>query len=458
MTGASPFYGKNYHEVLMKNKEANVEFVEQYWKFLSSEAKDITQKMVIKDPAERITAKEALNYSWFSMEHSGSTGLSTAFENMKKYNDKNRFNMEKIKPEFSMVTCSPLLNSRGQGTLNSPALASKGRAFVAQSPAPASSKFDQSENKQEDSKKIMKGGLLIRSLNNKAAAPAPPIAVSKSKKTMRHSSFRNPLQHQDDDDGDFNEEDIDERPSEESKAPETKTVNKPFIPRVLEGRKLPITPGFKNTNAFNYLGSIGTPMQNRRPMPKTKLGEAQKLALGLVPLKSQPKEEVSKSAARSTTNNEKTQATGMAEIPLRIRPADKVEVPCKARRIVSSTKESYFKRLADASEKVTSVSNDENLAKAINDSEKPTQTTDTAPQNPLASSEPIPVLPDLPAIDPIAASDPPVAGEVQQQLTNVSEYQTAMSHFDIDTVKTLVDKEKPVAITIKTKKILRDLL
>ena len=137
----------------MKNKEGNVVFVEQYWKLLSEEAKDIAAKMTAKDPANRISAKEALLHPWFQVEHSSTTGLATAQENMKKYNDKNRFKMEKIKPEFSMVTCSPLLASKfaGVAAVNSPQLAAGNRnPFVAQSPMPIPSRLV----KGEDAKKV----------------------------------------------------------------------------------------------------------------------------------------------------------------------------------------------------------------------------------------------------------------------------------------------------------------
>ncbi len=120
----------------MKNKEGNVTFVEQYWSPLSPQARDIAAKMVAKNPAERLSAKEALKHPWFHMEHSSSPGLATAQENMRKYNDKNRFKMEKIKPEFSMVTCTPLLNSRFAGSGVSSPMSPAGKAFVAQSPMP----------------------------------------------------------------------------------------------------------------------------------------------------------------------------------------------------------------------------------------------------------------------------------------------------------------------------------
>jgi serine/threonine protein kinase len=85
---------------------------------VSPEAKDLVMKMVAKDPKNRVTASQALEHSWFKMDHNETCILSNAQENMKKYHNKlneNRFNVGKIKPEFSMVTCTPLLNSRYSG-------------------------------------------------------------------------------------------------------------------------------------------------------------------------------------------------------------------------------------------------------------------------------------------------------------------------------------------------------
>ena len=129
LCGVSPFHGKSYHEVLMKNKEGIVLFEDKYWSAVSPEGKDLVAGMVKKNPSERISAQEALEHKWFAMAHTKVGSLSSALENMRKYHNKDneyRFNVGKIKPEFAMVTRTPLLASRFANNLqDSPLIISK---------------------------------------------------------------------------------------------------------------------------------------------------------------------------------------------------------------------------------------------------------------------------------------------------------------------------------------------
>ena len=123
LTGVFPFRCSNVEETLKKNKEGDVSFEGKHWKFISTEAKDLVSKMVHKDLSSRYSATEALAHPWFTCAHTKLKHLSNAQENMKKYNgDEERFNVNNIKPEFSMLTCTPLLNSKFAGK-DSPLLA-----------------------------------------------------------------------------------------------------------------------------------------------------------------------------------------------------------------------------------------------------------------------------------------------------------------------------------------------
>lgn len=73
------------------------------WSSTTAEAKDLTLRMLEKDQQLRITAKEALDHPWFTLEQTDRNRLPIAQENMRKYCNGARFNVEKIKPEFGFV-------------------------------------------------------------------------------------------------------------------------------------------------------------------------------------------------------------------------------------------------------------------------------------------------------------------------------------------------------------------
>ena len=60
LTGRPAFPGSNIHEILMKNKRADIAYPPKYWDKISAEGKDLVNKMLQKDPRTRISAKEAL--------------------------------------------------------------------------------------------------------------------------------------------------------------------------------------------------------------------------------------------------------------------------------------------------------------------------------------------------------------------------------------------------------------
>lgn len=62
LTGKFVFSGRNYKEILLKNKECLVPYPPQYWHKISSDAKDLVQKMLTKSPDNRLTALEALKH------------------------------------------------------------------------------------------------------------------------------------------------------------------------------------------------------------------------------------------------------------------------------------------------------------------------------------------------------------------------------------------------------------
>jgi serine/threonine protein kinase len=129
LTGCSPFYGKSYNEILMKNKKCKISFDFTEFKAKPSPpATDLLKKMLEKDHTERISAADALTHEWIvseggrvndALEVGDSKGVANAIDNMKKYQAeaKDRFNMMKLKPkdmqdDIKLVMKPALINGR----------------------------------------------------------------------------------------------------------------------------------------------------------------------------------------------------------------------------------------------------------------------------------------------------------------------------------------------------------
>jgi len=66
LSGASPFKGKSYDEIVLKNYNCTIDFkYKDIHKKLSTEAFDLLRKLLKKDPNDRFSANEALNHDWF---------------------------------------------------------------------------------------------------------------------------------------------------------------------------------------------------------------------------------------------------------------------------------------------------------------------------------------------------------------------------------------------------------
>ncbi len=99
-----------------------MDYNEYLWDRVSPEARELVARMLAKDPAERITAREALAHPWFMLELTDSTVLDTAQENIRRHCRENCFNVEMIKPQFSIITCSLHLQSKYSDLKDSPLL------------------------------------------------------------------------------------------------------------------------------------------------------------------------------------------------------------------------------------------------------------------------------------------------------------------------------------------------
>ena len=66
LTGWPAFPGANVNDIITKNKIADVQFPVWYWSRISDKAKDLVQRMLVRDPSKWLSAVEALEHPWFA--------------------------------------------------------------------------------------------------------------------------------------------------------------------------------------------------------------------------------------------------------------------------------------------------------------------------------------------------------------------------------------------------------
>ncbi|CAI2365469.1 unnamed protein product [Moneuplotes crassus] len=68
LSGIPPFIDDSYEKIFAKIKIGKFAFDGDYWKGISEEAKDFITKLLVVDPSERITSKEAINHKWIKSD------------------------------------------------------------------------------------------------------------------------------------------------------------------------------------------------------------------------------------------------------------------------------------------------------------------------------------------------------------------------------------------------------
>eukprot|EP00830_Metopus_es_P003596 TRINITY_DN13360_c0_g1_i1.p1 TRINITY_DN13360_c0_g1~~TRINITY_DN13360_c0_g1_i1.p1 ORF type:complete len:339 (+),score=62.70 TRINITY_DN13360_c0_g1_i1:3-1019(+) len=164
---------------------------------------------------------------------------------MRKYHKENvcRFDVEKIKPEFSMVTCTPLLNGRKSNlpSKDSPMVFSNN---ASRSPSPL--RFAKSPKIQPTTAPVAKKPIEIRDIMQRFRefAKNNPTTPTEEKKTVTVTP--------EDDAADFDENDINEEDSRvSSRLVNTRILHKAFISKPLMHRKIPNTPPYNKRSFAN---------------------------------------------------------------------------------------------------------------------------------------------------------------------------------------------------------------
>lgn len=75
LTGFSPFGGDTDQETFCNISNADIDFPDELFEDVSAEAVDFIRKLLVKDPRERLTAKECLKHPWLAnLRKSSATG------------------------------------------------------------------------------------------------------------------------------------------------------------------------------------------------------------------------------------------------------------------------------------------------------------------------------------------------------------------------------------------------
>lgn len=100
------YVGKKYKDIFPLLMEQKFNFVDKNFSLISTNAKQLVGLMLQRNPAERITAKEALSHPWLSRDENDPKGILkfkrtiTVLNMMKSYNAERR-----LKKCFILVVC-----------------------------------------------------------------------------------------------------------------------------------------------------------------------------------------------------------------------------------------------------------------------------------------------------------------------------------------------------------------
>ncbi|KAE9612423.1 hypothetical protein Lal_00039735 [Lupinus albus] len=68
LCGVPPFWGESEQEIFEAILHAEADFISDPWHTISGSAKDLVRKMLVRDPAKRISAYEVLSHPWIQVD------------------------------------------------------------------------------------------------------------------------------------------------------------------------------------------------------------------------------------------------------------------------------------------------------------------------------------------------------------------------------------------------------
>jgi len=98
LCGYTPFFAETHQELFQRITNIEFEFPSPEWDDISAAAKDFIKKLLVKDPAQRMTAAACMSHPWLANEQPRETQgkpLDVTLESLKTYN-KTRKNSETL--------------------------------------------------------------------------------------------------------------------------------------------------------------------------------------------------------------------------------------------------------------------------------------------------------------------------------------------------------------------------
>jgi len=91
LCGFPPFYDDNNSALFRSIKSGKFDYPSPFWDDVSSDARDLIDKLLVLDPNKRFTAKEVLSHHWVSDTKASNRRLSHFTACMKSYNARRKF-------------------------------------------------------------------------------------------------------------------------------------------------------------------------------------------------------------------------------------------------------------------------------------------------------------------------------------------------------------------------------
>jgi len=91
LCGYPPFYAEDDDAVFDQILVGKFEFPSPHWDNISASAKDLINKLLVIDPAQRMTAEEALKHPWVKGNEAKTQVLNEAITELKKFNAKRKW-------------------------------------------------------------------------------------------------------------------------------------------------------------------------------------------------------------------------------------------------------------------------------------------------------------------------------------------------------------------------------